>query len=976
MRIASALSLILLTCLLAACGGGAGTNASGGASGTGGGGGGQTPQDIPILSVIAPTSTVVGTSGVNLTLYGSNFEKGAYAQWNGTSLPTSWVSATVMTATVPAADVASVGGGAVTVTNPGSSGGVSASQTLTVAAAPATTTWIRSIPGITTARDIVSDPAHGMLYVSLPSTDTSAPNTIVPINPLTGNAGAAVAAGNDPDLLSISSDFSYLWVGLDGDNAVQRFLLPGLTKDISIPVPLDPGSNPQQAVSLQAAPASPHTLALMAGNWNTGGYSDGVYVYDDAVQRSNWVPGYGDRGPAFIWIQWGANDSTIYGVEGAIATMSVNSSGVSLASVNGGPNGPLNHPQFNSQTGLLYSTGSNAFGGAFNPVNGSQVGRFDLPELNSFACTVDSSLGRYYCVVSESELWVFDLNSYALLDRVYFGASAGSPTSTITGIPTKLVRWGNSGLALITSTQITYGNGGMFLIDGSAVNPNTAPDVPSGATTWAYPWMSSLTPQQASVGGGDAIVTINGTNFTPTSSACWNCSYIQLQYLPTNYVSSRQLRVTIPANLLTSVATLPVSVFDPSSNLFSTNALTFSVMPTPASGSPAIEALDLVGLAMTWDSNTLLLYVATADYDGAYPNSIVAVNPEAGSVVSSQTVSPDPDLLSLSANGQYLYTAFEAATTMTQLQLPTLGSPLTWPLTNPSSSSVFWAGDLRAAPESPHTTAVTLFNQGTDPGETGGVVVYDDNVLRSNYVNGWDGGPYTPAIYDTLAWGPSDQILTAACFPYGPPDLGCISPGGELELSPLYEFQVAQSGAALVGANPPLFSTGEIYSDFGTGLIYSDDGNVADPRTQTIVGTYNASGLVAPDSSLNRVFILGQTAAQVGTSNFTIESFNQTAYTLVSSITVDNLLGSPFALARCGASCLAVLTFNPVEIFSGYTGSVGMLYLIRDSTFVSNAEIATAQVSKPQDRVQRRWKRMSKADIVKVVQERRLHGQL
>ena len=105
-----------------------------------------------------------------------------------------------------------------------------------------------------------------MLYVSLPSTDPSAPNTIVMVAPLTGvDAGTPPAAGNSPNLLAISSDHSYLWVGLDGDNAVQCFLLPGLTKDISIPVPLDPTGKPQQATSLQAAPVGPHTLALMAG---------------------------------------------------------------------------------------------------------------------------------------------------------------------------------------------------------------------------------------------------------------------------------------------------------------------------------------------------------------------------------------------------------------------------------------------------------------------------------------------------------------------------------------------------------------------------------------------------------------------------------------------------------------------------------------------------------------------------------------
>ena len=200
---------------------------------------------------------------------------------------------------------------------------------------------------------------------------------------------------------------------------VQRFLLPGLTKDISIPVPLDPRGDPQQATSLQAAPISPHTLALMAGNLNLGVSSNGVYVYDDAIQRPiSRFPALAESGPAFIWIQWGANDSTIYGIEGAIATMNVNSSGVSLAAVNGGPNGPLNHPQYDSKTSLLYSTGSNFFGRTFNPVNGSLVGQFDLPGVSEMACTADSSLGRYYCVVAADEAgndWSFELCGSSIL---------------------------------------------------------------------------------------------------------------------------------------------------------------------------------------------------------------------------------------------------------------------------------------------------------------------------------------------------------------------------------------------------------------------------------------------------------------------------------------------------------------------------------------------------------------------------------
>ena len=148
-------------------------------------------------------------------------------------------------------------------------------------------------------------------------------------------------------------------------------------------------------------------------------------------------------------------------------------------------------------------------------------------------------------------------------------------------------------------------------------------------------------------------------------------------------------------------------------------------------------------------------------------------------------------------------------------------------------------------------------------------------------------------------------------------------------------------------------------------ILHSDDGSVANPATQTVVGAYNASGLVVPDSSLDRVFILGQTAEQANSTNFTIESFDEKAFTLVSSITLQNLLGSPIELVRWGSSGLAILTINQAS------GSPGMLYLIQDTTFVSSAQTATSGSPKSPELVQLRWKRMSKADIFKMLQAKR-----
>jgi hypothetical protein len=241
----------------------------------------------------------------------------------------------------------------------------------------------------------------------------------------------------------------------------------------------------------------------------------------------------------------------------------------------------------------------------------------------------------------------------------------------------------------------------------------------------------------------------------------------------------------------------------------------------------------------------------------------------------------------------------------------------------------------------------------------GGLVIYDDDVERPDYLQGW-GASVGPGTYFTLAWGPTDDVLAAAS------DGGATTSDG---VGPLYGIQVSAAGATyLATGSDNAFNQcgGELHSDFGTGLIYSDCGNVANPTTLATVGSYKAGGLLVPDSSLNRVFIVGQTSAQANTNNYTIQSFNQTTFALVSSITLTNLQGTPFAFSRWGSSGLALL------METDQTSSVpGMLYLIQDSTFVSNVSAADGGGSKKQELVQPRWKRLAKRDLLKMLRARR-----
>jgi IPT/TIG domain len=945
--------LSIIVVFVAGCGGGSATSGSSGP--TTNGGSGATQDTVPVLTAIAPSSAPAGIPGITMSLYGSSFLNGALVQWNGSALPTTWVSGTQLSVNLPAADFAKTGTALVSVANPPPGGGTSSSENFTIAALPPPTTLVRSVNIV--PQDIAWDSVHGELLASISSTAAVSPNSIVTIDPVSGNVGTPVAAGNNPHLLSISSDSSYLWVGLDGDNAVQRFLLPSLTKDVSFPLPLSGLGSTQQAVSLEAARVSPHTVGVVAGSWSESPPGNGVYIYDDATQRPTSVPQFGSSGLEIDSIQWGNDDSTIYGTRddttdgGGIATLQVTPSGVSL---NGPYGGSLNATlsQYDKLSGLLYS-----YGGAYNPESNTQVGQFDLPQTGDEACTVDASLGRYYCIVNDSqvtepqfELWVFDQKTYALINR--------TTLATVSGSPERLVRWGNAGLALsmLSDTGGYDGPGGLFLIDGAAVNPSTAPDLTTGTAAPSYVWLASLSPQAATAGSADVTVTITGRNFSQDSVANWNSSS-----LPTTYVSPTQLTVTIPAEMLQTAGSFTINVFDQNAERPAMNSLVFTVYPVSGT-SPQMTALNLSGLDFAWDAESDLLYVGTADYDAAYSNSIVAIDPGTGLVANTVTVSPDPLLLSIGAGGQYLYVGFAGATNMTQFELPGLTSPLTWTLSNPSatepvSSGPFFAGDLKAAPVSAHTTAVTL---DYDSQPVGGAAVYDDATQRPTVAGflGSSSNVISPPQINVVAWGSTDSIL------------GGAQNDNDSGLQPFYTMDVNTSGATLLGSYPSFNAPyDEIHSDFGTGLIYSDDGNVANPVTGAIVGTYGASGLVAPDSTLNRVFILGQTAAQAQSNSYTIESFDEKAFTPVSSITINSLAGLPTALIRWGASGLALLTFN--ESSPGVANAPGgMLYIFEDTTFVSSAPPSSSAQSQVGGLVQQRWKRLSKAQIRNLLHHR------
>lgn len=90
------------------------------------------PNPIPTLLGATPNPVLAGGADFDLTLNGLNFVNGAVAQWNGIDLVTTYVSATQLSAVVPAALAASSGTVSIRVVNPAPGGGASGARLLQI----------------------------------------------------------------------------------------------------------------------------------------------------------------------------------------------------------------------------------------------------------------------------------------------------------------------------------------------------------------------------------------------------------------------------------------------------------------------------------------------------------------------------------------------------------------------------------------------------------------------------------------------------------------------------------------------------------------------------------------------------------------------------------------------------------------------------------------------------------------------------
>jgi trimeric autotransporter adhesin len=512
---------------------------------------------VPAISAIAPNLVQAGSADLTLTVTGTGFNTASTVNFGTTALATSYVSATQLTATVTAAEIANYGWGAVTVSNPMPGGGVSQIVPLTIYN-------VVNVP----ANALLFDPYSQLLYATIPGTATNLTgNSVVSVNPVTGTVGTPVAVGSQPTVMAETGDGNYLYIGLNGSNSLAQFNL--LTGSVAATIPLTYASQSTPALSLAAMPSTDTTLAIGISNgWNNFG------IFDVNGNTGSFRPNvsgiYEGVNPVFASpTELYAYDSQTSGAE--FYRYSINTNGLTLIDGTtldgmGGFSGGLQ-----LANGLVYG----GAGGIANPSTTppSQIATLPLVDFYGSGTTAfgvgnvpDRSLQKEFLMLENTAgTWAYGLVRYDLktyLPEAVLGmpASASSVESNWT-----MLRWGQDGLALLS-----YDNVGVnqpivvvMLLRGPFVAPQEL-----GTNSAASLTASSAT--TITHGSGNTMLTLTGSNFLPGVAITWNGSY-----RTTTIIDATHVAVAIPASDLASAATATLVATNPGAS--TSNALQITI---------------------------------------------------------------------------------------------------------------------------------------------------------------------------------------------------------------------------------------------------------------------------------------------------------------------------------------------------------------------------------------------------------------
>ena len=452
----------------------------------------------PSVSSISPNTGPINTSAT-LNIYGTGFNSSSTVALNGTDIPFTYVSSTQITVNLPASAVRLPGNHQFTVTTPPPGGGTSGALAYTA-----------YVPIVNNS--MVLNPVSGLLYVTVPAA-AGAPygNTVVSVDPETGNLGTPIPVGSEPNRIAVTDDGKYLWVGLDGASAVRRVNLTAGTADLQFPIGGNNTgwyANPATVQAIAALPGS--DTAVVVGTTGTGysGASNTIAIYDSGTLRgtavTNFVPAalqvngttsevYAAANNGYAVYTYSAAGLTQKGTTATNGTYTTY--GIDDLQVTGGRTytdlGTVYDAEAGALLGTLYVTGSTVAQGP---------------------TVADTTLGRIF-ILDNPQGYVY---SYGYNQIQAFNISDFNPSSTsvipvgvttstnyqYNGNASHLTRWGANGLAFRTSIGVY------------SVRSNLVKDLSGTSADVAV----SLTSSGGTATGGNTTYTASVLNNGPSTA--------------------------------------------------------------------------------------------------------------------------------------------------------------------------------------------------------------------------------------------------------------------------------------------------------------------------------------------------------------------------------------------------------------------------------------------------------------------------
>ena len=380
----------------------------------------------------------------------------------------------------------------------------------------------------------------------------------------------------------------------------------------------------------------------------------------------------------------------------------------------------------------------------------------------------------------------------------------------------------------------------------------------TGFATYPVPAITALMNPSYPINSGTTPISmsISGLNFFPAS-------VVSIDGVPqqTTYISDSFITVGFDPSILTTVGQVPVTVSN----------------PTPGGGTsaayPLIEyrSIAITASALASDPVGGLLYASIPSSAVHNPNTVIPINPATGAMMTPIPVSTDPRKLAISDDGSEMYVSSSAGV-LQRINLKTLAIEKTFNLPIDSEFGQTYAQEMHVVPGSPKSIVVAL-SAHVSPSEDGAALYNDAGLVN------WLPGE---------AFGPN--MLHMDSFAFTSPSLIYGLPQDSAFFS---QVQVASSGLSYTGANSGQFNqtTGSQLRSDGT-LLYTNSGQVWDPATQMLLGTYlesNGSQIfysasVLPAKAEGHTYFLDSGGGYNGYFGLSIDVYNQSNYGLIGAV--------------------------------------------------------------------------------------------